>query len=652
MTHDRPPTRPLVRLASVAVLTIAPAAGAQTATGVSPDDVRRQRAGERLDATEAGRELRAPVQDRFVERYDALVSTLADDAFGGRLPGTPGIELAADYIIEQFERLGLTPAFSTTETAADGTEVVTPNASFRQAFAVGNQLRVASGTLALDADAEFVFKRDFDVMAQSASGEFRGGLAFVGYSIVSGPAGYMTYETGDDLDGKAVVMLRFEPMDEAGRSLWNDQSWSGYAGLRGKFNAASRRNAGAIILVSPPGADDPRAGQLESADGVRGRLEYDIPIISVTPETASAVLSAADAQGRSLEDFIALANAGGDVIELAESSIVVGAGLERRPVTTDNLGAILPGRGELADEFVVIGAHYDHVGDGSTLGSSDPGDIHNGADDNASGTSAMLVAAEMLTERDRAREARSILFLAFSAEESGLNGSRYYVEHPIVPIERHVTMLNLDMVGRLRDGKLEVGGRASSADLSELADTFLDASGLAYEDVPPGLEGRSDHANFDRRGVPNMFFFTGFHDDYHGPDDTADKINDEGGVQIAGIVASIAHRLAGDADRPVYDGRSRRTAIGQRPERRVQMGVTLGDDPRPGIAIGSVRDGSAAAEAGLRAGDRIVQWDDHADPDRQFLFAKLREYEPGDTVKLKVARDGETIEVEMTFRGR
>lgn len=659
----------LVPLALAAAL-LAPTAAAfrQPAAADAPterDRLRRERAERRL--AEIGRDPGVdladlpPVDPELVSWYDAAVNELASDEMGGRLPGTPGIELAATMIEDHFRSLGLEPPFDQAETAADGTEVVTPHASYRQGFERGSRSEVGAAAFAVQTDAgvtEGVPDEDFAVLGITGNAEFGGPVTFVGYSIVSGPGGYLGYPPTLDLSGRAALMLRFEPMNESGRSRWSSSGWSFAAALQAKVGAAVRRNASAVLLVSPPNADDPRVGRLENLDSTGGPVTFEIPVLMITPEMAERIVDAGDPEGRSLDDLIALANEGEAVVAFKDDARVhAEAEVSREAIITSNIGAVLRGRGTLAGEYVVVGAHYDHVGTGLFASRSPDraGEIHPGADDNASGTAGLMLCARLLSERyqrlPRGADARSVLFLAFSAEESGLNGSRFYVDNPPVPIADTVAMLNMDMVGRLRKGTLEVGGDASSPELGAIAKPHYDESGLAISDAFAEIgAGRSDHANFEREGVPNLFFFTGMHDEYHTADDVAELVNDEGAVRVATLVADIALDLATREGRPAFEGSDRRRGIDAPRRPRVRVGVVPADSPKGGLLLERVFDGTSAGDAGLRPGDRIVSWDGEPIESVDSWMPTLLEHEPGDVVELVVERDGEEIEVEMTLK--
>lgn len=579
-----------------------------------------------------------------VQNYQQHVSTLADPFFEGRAPGLRGNRLAAEYIEFHLNRLGLTPAFKDSEHGG--------GPSFRQPFTMGATLSVAERGASFASGGGPVQAlmplTDFTVHEYSASGEASGPVVFVGYSITDGQDGYSTYPpldgSKDLLKGKIAMVLRFEPMKADGHSRWIEEGWSLNADLSGKLEGAAARGAAGVILVTPANAADPRAGEIRDAEGARSiGFSLDIPVVMMTPEAADRLVRAGDASHRSLADLQKLADDSGSVIDLPEVTASLKAKVDQTPIPTDNVGAILPGKGDLADQCIVIGAHYDHLG----YGFGGPKELHPGADDNASGTSGVLLIAEML-KKDYAAlpadaSARSVLFLCFSGEESGLIGSRFYADHPTISADKMYLMLNMDMIGRLRDDHLELGGQATGSGLEDFLKPFLDASGLVVTPSSVG-DDRSDQASFRSIGVPDLFFFTGLHDDYHQPGDVAWKINAEGAVRIVQLVRAIALASAQRREQIAFTGPK---------TPKVRLGVAPGDqDPAGGVTIAQVIPGSAAEEAGLKAGDRITALGGKPLPGFADLAPILAEYNPGDTIEVVYVRDGQELKASATLKAR
>jgi hypothetical protein len=320
-----------------------------------------------------------------------------------------------------------------------------------------------------------------------------------------------------------------------------------------------------------------------------------------------------------------------------------------------NVIGVLPGRDPaLAGEYLVIGAHYDHLGLGGS-GSLDPDSVgvaHNGADDNASGVAALLETARRLV---LTRPARSVLFLAFSGEEQGLLGSTHYVKNPVVPNERVVAMLNFDMVGRLRDHKLIAYGVETAAEFRGLLDSLNADAGFALSAQGDGY-GPSDHTSFTVVKRPVLHFFTGTHEDYHRTTDDAARINVEGIERIASFAADLTGAL-GNRGAPLTFVESTPLAPASG-SRSSGYGAYLGTVPDMtgspgGVLLSGVRPGSPAAQAGLQAGDVLVRIGEHPFPDLQGMTTALRAHAPGDTVEVEFKRDGQsqTVKVVLGRRG-
>jgi len=321
-----------------------------------------------------------------------------------------------------------------------------------------------------------------------------------------------------------------------------------------------------------------------------------------------------------------------------------------------NVVGVLPGRDpELRNDIVIVGAHYDHLGPGR-FGSLDPdstGAIHNGADDNASGTSALIQIARKLKTSP---PARTVVFIAFSGEEAGLLGSDYYVKHPLFPLARTYAMVNLDMVGRLRDDRLLVYGVATARELAALLDSVNSVAGLDLRASGDGW-GRSDQSSFYGAGLPVLHIFTDLHEDYHRTTDDWEKINADGLVKVADFTSEVVRALANrrgslafvSVPPPVLTASSNSSSAG--------YGAYLGTVPdmseNPGgVRLTGVRAGSPAEKAGLRGNDIILQIGDIPVTDLQTMTNALRTHKPGDVVQIRIRRDGVEQQVSVTLGSR
>ncbi|MEM9368243.1 MAG: M28 family peptidase [Planctomycetota bacterium] len=341
---------------------------------------------------------------------------------------------------------------------------------------------------------------------------------------------------------------------------------------------------------------------------------------------------------------------------LNDVQLEINVGTTESTATSPNVIGVLPGRGSLADESVVIGAHYDHVGMGG-FGSLAPGTyaVHNGADDNASGTAMLMQIAEraVATLKDRPSH-RRLVFIAFTGEERGLLGSKHYVEQPRFPISQTVTMINLDMVGRLKDNDLTVYGTGSSPRFNAMLDDIESQSDIRFTRIETGF-GPSDHESFYSAGVPVLFFFTGLHNDYHRPSDDFDKLNLGGMIRITDIVCQVAVRVATALERPSYVKIKGRPVI--RRQLTVYLGVSMSGDPAVarrgnGVVLTQVVSESPADVAGLRVGDRLVSYDTTKIDSVDDLMKQLRQNAPGDTVRIGLVRQGENLTIPVRLRAR
>lgn len=600
--------------------------------------------------------------------YLGHVTTLANPFFEGRAPGTSGIAAAADYLEFWHRYFGLEPAFPASDASVSDPASSQDWTSYRQPFTLDGptiaQNSAFSYVSSTGQAASLTSPADFAPLGVG-SGDVTAPLAFIGYAIEKGPTGFETYSSiGEtDLTGRIAVILRFEPSDAEGKSKWTSgqDGWSDMANLIDKFRIAKARNASGIIFVTPPDVQDRRSAEMLTVRETAW-FDYGIPGVHLTADAADRFLKAVD--GRSLAEFKALADADDakPVLLNENAKATIAVSLTQSKIATENVGAVIRGRGSLADQWVIIGAHYDHVGyggNGSMGGQS--GTIHPGADDNGSGTSAVLLLAQRMKkvyeEMPADASARSVLFLHFTAEEMGLIGSRHYANHPTVPLNSVSIMLNMDMVGRLRDDSLEVGGVATGENLEALLQPHFTSSGLKISPSSVG-DDRSDHASFRQKQVPALFFFTGLHGEYHRPGDVASLINTTGAVRVADLVQNIALDFAVRPESVKYVNPSADTAAqGQPQERprsraRVRLGIIPADynEGGKGVKISGATEGTPAAEAGLQADDIIVGWNDVPITDMQSLFNQLTKQEPGDKVTLKVQRNGETIDVIVTLK--
>ena len=586
--------------------------------------------------------------------------TLSNPWFEGRAPGLRGNDLAAEYLEFWMKDAGLEVAFP-----AVGADGVTPKdgpwKSYQQKFSLtGGAAKVEDGSLkAGGADRER--GKDFSVLGISGNGKVEAPVTFVGYGIKKGEADYTSFEEGADLKGRIALVFRYEPLDERGRSKWSSRRFSEFSAMTTKIDALVERGAAGIILVSPPGARDGKVA-LEDVSTSRWGRPLDIPMVQVTNEVAEQILKAGAPDKGSLLDWRKRADTGEvKTVALGDGSKVsIQTKLSSGGTPTQNVGGVLRGKGSLADEWVVVGAHFDHVGYGY-FGTSPQytGQLHPGADDNASGSSAMLCVAQAMADiyggKDAPKDARSILFLGFTGEESGLRGSRWYVEHPTIAGDKMSLMVNMDMVGRLRSDDLSVGGMNSAKGMIDVMRPIFERSGLTVHADPSG-RGPSDHASFYGAGIPVVFMYTGNHDIYHTPKDKGYTLNPEGAAKVVALATDITSTVATRPERLEFQQDGGRTA--DRGYAAVRLGVmpSMNNDdrapgaPTKGVLVDGVSTDTSASEAGILKGDILVAWNGEELEGAGAMMTKLRAHKPGDVAKVKIWRDGKDIELDVTLR--
>lgn len=573
---------------------------------------------------------------------------LASDELEGRLPGTPGCDLAADYIASEFQNAGLEPItrmgyFQPFEI----TSGVTPGS--------GNYLNVNTP----DGEYGYAIDTDFLPLFFSPNGEVSGDVVFAGYGITAEEYGWDDYADIDPT-GKIVMCFRDEPGKDNPDSPFDGILPTLYSGLRWKtFNALNHGAIGLIVVTGPAYLDEGEEDTFISLDNKGGHGESGIPVIQVSQDVANTLFSTMGAPLSMFHGEIERHGMSFGTL-LEDITVEFSVDLERQYVTTKNVAGILRGVDPvLADEWIVIGAHYDHLGWGGegSLYHGEPA-IHNGADDNASGTAGVLELARLFrSEGNQPR--RSILFIAFSAEEMGTLGSLEYVNNPIVPLEDTVTMINMDMIGRVRpddDGIFHcaVHSTGSALEWEEIIPDITPDGNVELRSKADPIGG-SDYVNFYLEGIPVLNFFSGIHEDYSRPTDDAEKINYEGMASVIGAVFQIASEISNRDEKLTFQEVGRGTIMP--PSEGPSYGVYLGtipdfDNTGDGFYIIGVNPGSPAEVGGLQADDRIVRVGDFEVTDIYSYTYALGEYEPGDTVEIVVLRDGEEIILTVTFASR
>jgi hypothetical protein len=602
------------------------------------------------------------------------VPYLASDELQGRGVGLPGLDAAARFIAGEF--------------AADGLRPLPGESDFFQAFDYTTQASPGPATELAIGEKKLNLDTDYLPMRFSAAGNFSGTAVFVGYGVTAPEAGYDDY-AGVDVKGKVVIAMRYEPMDDHGQSRLaprgDASGWSDHATFSAKAKTAAQHGAAALLIVNPPDSEPDLLMPFSGAFAAPAT----IPVLQVRQSIADELLSAGgtpDEQELREEVLESLKHAAdGPVVnqrwvpdlktlrdQINESfrprsivlfSPVVSGEVQIKSLTArvKNVMAVLPGVGPNADEFVVVGAHYDHLGLG-TLGHmfGPPGSIYHGADDNASGTATVLELASQFAHAPP--PARSIIFICFTAEEEGLIGSDYFVTHPPVPLAKMVAMVNLDMVGRIRDQTLYIGGQGTAADFDAILGHAGMDSPLRLKSIGRGGLGPSDHMSFARRHVPVMFFFSGIHVDYHRPTDVASKINYEGIQEVADFTAKViggltqmpheSYIVEADKDSMHLFG-SPNFAVGG--GKRVILGVIPdygSQESHVGVLIAGTTPDTPAAAAGMLGGDLLVQFGNQKLENLMDLSEALARSKPGDKVTVKVIRGNKALSFDVVLAER
>ncbi len=583
--------------------------------------------------------------DPEVQTFNEHITILASPWMEGRLPGTRGFERASQYMEEHFAAAGLKPPVD------DGSGKM----SFRQPFELGGSVEITGAKLGItggDGTKQFAEGDEFTLTGLGTAKPLAAlPLVFVGYGIDDGPDGYATFAEKDDLAGRVAVVYRFEPMDKDGKSKWAQRGWSGRSSFASKLTNVAKRKPEAIIVVNPPAVADPRAKTLMRD----GQKLVDLPVYMMSAEASDRLFKGADAEGRGALALRELADGKGLVLALPKATVTLEGTIEQKPVKTANVIGLLPGKGTLKDEYLVIGGHLDHLGQGYFGSREGPGKLHPGADDNASGSAGVIMLAKSMSDAYKAMpadaDARSILFMGFAAEESGLNGSEHYASHPIVPLNQTVLMMNYDMIGRIKNKRLSVSGTATGEGMNDWLQPFFarEKCGLEVVQSPGTGGGGSDHTSFVMKGVPVLFgIIADFHEDYHTSKDTQDKINREDAVLAIDLWHDIALAMAQRPERFPFKQVARSAAR----VAKVRFGVRSEEAPGGGLRVLEVTPGSSADDAGMKVDDVIVKFNKQALKDRNELLDRLLDLNPDDTIQVVVHRDGkdETLYVKMKER--
>jgi aminopeptidase YwaD len=658
----------------------------------------------------------AQLSDVRVERLREHIVYLASDKLDGRRTGTAGATEAAEYIAKEFERYGLRGGYSAAARSKErpngymqnfpyvaGVELGKGNAvTFR---AQANRINVDGRDMTPGLDLRV--GEDWMPLAWSANARVESSpVTYVGYGISAAELGHDDY-AGVDLKGRVALAFADTPDGDNPHG-----SFARFADLR--FKAAAARDHGAralLVIAREENFRDDKLARLRVDESLASG-DAGIPVVVVSRQAARRALEAAatpTVRFEELENALrhtpakTETHASGETVQratptapaeqrnfsapLKNIAFAVATKIVRREAPASNVVGILEGSDpKLKNEAIVIGAHYDHLGRGGqgSLATRE-GEIHHGADDNASGVAGLLELARTFAA-DRKSIRRTIVFIAFSGEEEGLLGSSFYVRNPAMPLAQTVAMINLDMVGRMKENRLNIGGVGTSSEWKKWieranhdlnlkvtatgeaapdygaahgAPVVVAANGETIVRADPGERfaltltedgfGPSDHASFYAKQTPVLFFWTGTHEDYHKPSDTADRINYEGEQKIVSFVASIVRAVDASDARPTYTLAKSDAAAGRSTGFRVYLGTIPNyAETTDGLKLDGVREDSPAAKAGLLAGDVIVRLAGRDVRNVYDYTYALGEMRAGVEYDVEVVRGGERLKLKLT----
>jgi acetylornithine deacetylase/succinyl-diaminopimelate desuccinylase-like protein len=620
------------------------------------------------------------------------VKTLASDEWEGRGIGTQGLQKAASYIADEFRKAGLNV------TSAGGDPY--------QEFEITDRARLGSPNLLTlhgpdGKTIDLKYDQDFRTCSFGSTGKFSAPVVFAGYGIDAEDIQYNDF-ADIDVQGKVVIVMRRNPMQGNPHGPFAvAHGISRHAALTTKVSQAFTRGAVAILFVNDPlsgrtageelGEQVHKARQqlLEAAENVvskEGQTESNLNQLRQAinhvkeaqridaehnPDPLMEFGHGGTRSGESLPCFqitqkicdeILLASAGNSLAEIESQidesgkpmskplkgwTISGEASVETVKVPVSNVIGVLEGSGPLRQETIVIGAHFDHLGRGEE-GSLAAGskEIHNGADDNASGTAGLLELARRLGQRPSLP--RRVVFIAFTGEERGLLGSKEYVDQPLFPIDQTIAMFNMDMIGRMEDDKLIVFGTGTSSTWDKLVDTAAGHQHFTITKKPEGA-GPSDHTSFYNKDIPVLHLFTGTHSDYHRPSDDWEKIDARDMARIIDFLEEIIVATADAPARPDFI-KVQGTASLERSGNRPYFGSIpdFGKEAK-GYAIQGVSPGSPADKGGLKGGDVIIKLGDRRIGGLDDFDLALRKFAPGEQVEVVVLRDGKEVPLQVTL---
>ena len=573
-------------------------------------------------------------------RLTADVAWLADDAREGRRAGTAGGHAAATWIAERLRSLGLEPA------GADG--------DFLQPFQVPLPVRDGGNSRVLWGAGEILGADRVVPLFCSDGDHTEGPLAWRGYGLVDEERGRDDYAAGS-VEGAVVLLVRGAPPvpEESGEPaeegdaddddtalVQHGSGWGNAATLFTKVMNAKRRGAVAVLIAEHPGSEAPMMTFDVSRSAQAG-----VPALFLSADAVRQLVDSYDALVEAEDAGTGRGEPGPE-----NERIAVSADVRREKGLAHNVLGRLPGRNR--GRSVVIGAHFDHLGRGGdgSLAPDRQGEVHNGADDNASGTAAVLEMARLLAAGPE--PGGDVVFALWDGEELGLLGSEYWGKNPTVPLEDVAANLNLDMVGRAGDGALTVLGAGTAEPLGAWLEQAGATAGIELSINRSGAGvGGSDHQTFLKREIPAVHLFTGIHEDYHRPSDDTERFEAGGAARVVELGVALVALVQSEESLAFVA-----VEADEEEQARVRGGwrVWFGTVPEysyegVGLLLGGTSSGSPAEKAGLLKGDVLLQVGEVEIENIYDFMHALQIYKPGDVVLTRYDRDGEEREVRVTL---
>lgn len=561
------------------------------------------------------------------EELKQHISFLASEECEGRKPGTKGDKLTSEYIRKELLKNGLKPLG---DNAYQQFDVLV-------SIKYGPDMKFAVG------DKSFEFEKDFLPVAESGNATASGKVVFAGYGL--------------DIDTEKVKWNDFENLDVAGKWIMifmGSPSRSKFMfmdGLKDKLYTAKTNKAIGVILVNGHryNKDDDLIGLSKN---LSRKVRSKFPVVNVKREIANMILAAEDLTVEELEEHFHSEQMPYSFETEIEVSATTNLVAEKNK--TQNIIALVEGSDPvLKNEYVVIGAHHDHLGYGGPASGSrvpDTTAVHYGADDNASGVATVIEIAEKL-QANRKDLKRSVIAMTFASEEQGLIGSKFFVNNPLVDLKNVKAMFNFDMVGRLdkEEKRITIAGTGTAEGLQELVDAH-DKNGLKIKTNKSGF-GPSDYASFYSKNIPVLAINTGLHTDYHTPADKVSLINFEGQKTVSDYAYSLIKKIANLDKALEFKESGAPRSMSSRPRFKVTMGIMpdVSDSSEDGMTIDGVMDGKPAKAAGLKKGDKIVAMDGEKIGNIYDYMNKLKKFKTGQKITVEVIRNGENKIFEVQF---